>query len=137
MRLSHCLFLMLVSSPFALPPVAAQSDLLRASERLSGTLVEVPAASLGVLKAGGEFSVAALRPIGASVEVVLIGASEAGRFSLVLSREALEASGVVVGVTLVAVAVSGGVLLMAGSEAVAFLLDPRLAEHQHRRELQP
>lgn len=127
----------LLGSGLAVSEVRAQSDLLRASQRLSGTLADVPAASVGLLSAGGEFSVAALRPVGASVEVVLVGASEAGRFSLVLSREALEASGVVVGTALVATAVSGGVLLWAGSEVVAFLLDPQLAEHQHRRELQP
>jgi hypothetical protein len=126
-----------LSALVASPVTHAQSDLLRASQRLSGTLADVPAASVGLLQAGAEFSVAALRPVGASVEVVLVGASEAGRFSLVLSREALEASGVVVGTTLVATAVSGGVLLWAGSELVAFLLDPLLAEHHHRRELQP
>lgn len=118
-------------------PAHAQSDLLRASQRLSETMADVPAASVGLLQAGAEFSVAALRPVGASVEVVLTGASEAGRLSLVLSREALEASGVVIGTTLVATAVSGGVLLWAGSELVAFLLDPQLTQHHHRRELQP
>jgi len=134
LRLLSTLCLCLATS-LASPWAGAQSDLLRASQRLSGTLADVPAASAGLLKSGGRFSVAALRPLGASVEVVLIGAGEAGQFSLVLGREALQAAGVVVGTALIATAVSGGMLVWAGSELVAFVLDPQLSVHQHRRQL--
>lgn len=129
-RLACALLLMALHSA-----VPAQSEASRASTRLSESLIALPAASGHLLAAGGEFSVAALRPVGASMEVVLLGAVDGVRLSLVLGRETLQASGVVVGTTLVATAVSGGVLLWAGSEAIAFIADETLAPHIHRTEL--
>lgn len=114
----------------------AQSEASRASARLSDGLIALPGASVDLLGAGGEFSVAALRPVGGSVEVVLLGAADGARLSFTVGRGALKASGVVVGTSLYATAVVGGHLLWSGSEAVAFVADERLAAHIHRSELQ-
>jgi len=114
----------------------AQSEASRASARLSDSLIALPGASVDLLAAGGEFSVAALRPVGGSVEVVLLGAADGARLSFTLGREALKASGVVVGMSLYVSAVVGGHLLWSGSEAVAFIADDSLAPHIHRSELQ-
>ena len=118
-------------------PAQAQSDASHASQDLSAASIALPAASVDLLAAGGAFSVAALRPVGASVEVVLASAADGGRISLRIGGEALEASGVVIGTALVATAVSGGYLLWAGSEAVAFVADVSLAPLIHRQELRP
>lgn len=132
MRQMLCLPLLL------LPLLAqAQSDASRASARLSESLSALPRASGEFAIAGGQLSVAALRPVGASVEVIVTGASDGARLSFVLGRDALTASGIVVGTVLVATVVSGGVLLWAGGEAVAFLLDERLAGHSHRQRISP
>ena len=124
--------LLAAALPFA---VSAQSEASRASARLSESVLVLPRASVDLLSAGGEFSVAALRPVGGSVEVVLLGAADGARLSFTVGREALEASGVAVGMSLYASAVVGGHLLWAGSEAVAFVADESLAPHVHRTEL--
>ncbi|SDD65437.1 hypothetical protein [Aquimonas voraii] len=114
---------------------SAQSAASRASVRVSESVFVLPRASVHLLSAGGEFSVAALRPVGDSVEVVLLGAADGARLSFTVGRTALEASGVAVGVSLYASAVVGGHLLWSGSEAVAFVADESLAPHVHRTEL--
>jgi hypothetical protein len=137
-RPSRCIALTLAMFVLAsAAPARAQSDASRASENLSATSIALPAASVDLLAAGGAFSVVALRPVGASVEVVLASAADGGRISLHIGREALETSGVVIGTALVATAVSGGYLLWAGSEAVAFVADVSLAPLIHRQELRP
>jgi hypothetical protein len=118
-------------------PAQAQSDASRASQKLSAASIALPAASVDLLAAGGAFSVVALRPVGASVEMVLASAADGARISLRVGGEALAASGVVIGTALVATAVSGGYLLWAGSEAVAFVADATLAPLIHRQELRP
>ncbi|MCG6117892.1 MAG: hypothetical protein MEQ07_06825 [Aquimonas sp.] len=121
-----------------LPLVAhAQSEASRASARLSDSLSALPRASGELAVAGGQLSVAALRPVGASMEVIVTGASDGARLSFVVGRDALGASGIVVGTVLIATVVSGGVLLWVGGEAVAFLLDERLVAHSHRQRISP
>lgn len=132
--LTHCL----ISTLLMLTPALqanAQSEASRASARLSENLVALPAASVDLAAAGGRFSVAALRPVGDSVEVVLAGAVDGARISFTVGRETLRASGVVVGTSLYASVVVGGHLLWSGSEAVAFVADASLAPHIHRSEL--
>lgn len=137
-RPSRCIALTLAMFVLAsAAPAQAQSDASRASENLSAASIALPAASVDLLAAGGTFSVVALRPVGASVEVVLASATDGARISLRVGGEALKASGVVVGTALVATAVSGGYLLWAGSEAVAFVADLSLAPLIHRQELRP
>lgn len=129
---------MLCSSLLLLPLVAhAQSEASRASARLSDSLSALPRASGELAVAGGQLSVAALRPVGASMEVIVTGASDGARLSFVVGRDALGASGIVVGTVLIATVVSGGVLLWVGGEAVAFLLDERLVAHSHRQRISP
>jgi hypothetical protein len=118
-------------------PAHAQSDASYASRQLSEAMVAIPAASLELLAAGGELSVVALRPVGASVEVVLASAADGARIVLRIGREALAAAGVVVGVSLGVSAVAGGYLLWAGAAAVVFVADQHLAALIHRQELRP
>lgn len=131
---THCLIATLLTLTPALQ-ADAQSEASRASARLSESLIALPAASVDLAAAGGHFSVAALRPVGDSVEVVLAGAVDGARISLTVGRETLRATSVVVGTSLYASAVVGGHLLWSGSEAVAFVADASLAPHIHRSEL--
>jgi len=121
--------------PLAPALALAQSNLSRASQSLSEASMALPAGSVELLQAGGTFSVVALRPVAAGIEVVLEASAAGGRVSLVVARELAEAASLVVGASVMAVAVSGGFVLWAGSEAVAFIADASLAPHVHRREL--
>jgi hypothetical protein len=114
----------------------AQSDALSQVSELSlAVSVEAPAAALSALAEGGKFVVGAVA-ISGGVALVTVSAVGVGvSFVVALSLEALKSGAISVGHTLEAVAVSGGWLLYAGSEAVCFVADEATRSHLHSREL--
>jgi len=127
--------LVFMLAPLTLASAAENSELSAASQALSEASIAVPAGSVELLKAGGTFSVIALKRVSAGVELVLEASAAGGRLSLVVASELVEAAGLTVGVSVTAVAVSGGFMLWAGSQALAFVADASLLPHVHRREL--
>ncbi len=137
MRVHRPFIAMLLFTFAAFDPASAagQSELSAASQALSEASIALPAASIELLTAGGRFSVVALKPVSAGVELVLEASAAGGRLSLVVAGELVEAASLTVGVTVTAVAVSGGIVLWAGSQALGFIADASLLPHVHRHEL--
>jgi hypothetical protein len=118
------------------PQAQAQSNGLSQPSELSlAVSVEAPAAALSALAEGGKFVVGAVAISGgvAMITVSAVGASAS--FVVYLSLEALKAGAIVVGKSVEAVAVSGGWLLYAGSEAICFVADEATRTHLHSREI--
>jgi hypothetical protein len=129
------LTLMLV---FALPVHAEpQSDTPSQASALSlAPSVEITAASLKLIPAGSRLIVKSLRPVGDLIEVVTISAVTGASIVLHVAVETLKFTGLVAGGMLVVTTVSAGFLLMAGSEAVAFIPNEVCRSHIHHRKLQ-
>lgn len=119
-------------------PVAAQSN--RVSDASAASLdasVEVPIAVYDALKAGAHFTVTGVQ---ASARGTLLTISVAPAFGSILLAASVEPdynllSGsprTSVGKTLV---VSGGLLLMAGDKAIAFIPEPETRAHIHSRRI--
>lgn len=113
-----------------------QSDALsQASELSLAVSVEAPAAALSALAEGGKFVVGAVA-ISGGVALITVSAVGVGvSFVVAVSLEALKSGAISVGHTIEAVAVSGGWLLYAGSEAVCFIADEITRAHLHSREI--
>jgi hypothetical protein len=118
------------------PPADAQSNASqRQSEASLMASVEVPAAVVGALAQGGKFVVSGVAASGAAtvvtVSVVGVGAS----FVVHLSAEAVKSLAIATGQSLGVVAVSGGWLLMASSEALCFVANDVTHTHVHSRQI--
>ncbi len=97
--------------------------------------VELAAIGLQVVPAGSRLIVKSFRPVGELVEVVAISVATGVSITLHLGSEALQLSGLVIGGALVVTVVSAGFLLMAGSEALAFIPNEICRSHIHHRRL--
>lgn len=122
---------------FALPASAEpQSDTPSQASAISlAPSVEITAASLKLIPAGSRLVVKSLRPVGDVVEVIAISAVTGVSIVLHVGSEALKFAGLAVGGVLVVTTVSAGFLLMAGSEAVAFIPNEICRSHIHHRRL--
>lgn len=122
---------------FALPAHAEpQSDTPSQASAISlAPSVEITAASLKLIPAGSRLVVKSLRPVGDVVEVIAISAVTGASIVLHVGSEALKFTGLAVGGVLVVTTVSAGFLLMAGSEAIAFIPNEICRSHIHHRRL--
>jgi hypothetical protein len=119
-----------------LPHAHAQSNGLSQPSELSLAIsVEAPAAALSALAEGGKFVVGAVAISGGAAMITVSAVGAGASFVVYLSLEALKAGAIVVGKSVEAVAVSGGWLLYAGSEAVCFVADEATRAHLHSREI--
>ena len=117
-------------------PLHAQSEApSRASHRSLAAASELGLAGLDGLAAGVRFSVAALRPLGHAVEVVLTSAATAASVTLILATETVRAAGLAVGSVVTATAVEAGHLLSVAGETIAFVPCAAVAAMHHSREL--
>ncbi len=122
---------------FALPVHAEpQSDTPSQASAISlAPSVELAAIGLQAVPAGSRLIVRSLRPVGELVEVLAISVATGASIVLHVGSEALKVSGLVVGGALVVTVVSAGFLLMAGSEALAFIPNDICRSHIHHRNL--
>jgi len=97
--------------------------------------VEITAASLKLVPAGSRLLVKSLRPIGEIIEVVAVSAATGASITITVAAGVLTSAGLVIGGTLLVTTVSAGFLLMAGSEAVAFIPNEICRSHIHHRRL--
>jgi len=97
--------------------------------------VELTSSVLRSVPAGSRLIVKAFRPVGELVEIVAISAVTGVSITLMVGKEALKLSGLVVGGALVLTVVSAGFILMAGSEALAFIPNEICQPHIHHRRL--
>jgi hypothetical protein len=124
------------AAALAVAPVAtAQSE--RASEASLAAISAVPDAALELVAAGARFSVTAVRPIGASVQLTLTAVGEGTSFVVQVSADTVVAAGLGVGAVVESVAVSTGHLLLAGGRALAYVPNRRVAELIHHSALSP
>ena len=122
---------------FALPAQAEpQSDTPSQASAISlAPSVELAAIGLQAVPAGSRLIVKSLRPIGEVVEVVALSVATGVSITLEVGSEALKLGGLVIGGALVVTVVSAGFLLMAGSEALAFIPNDICRSHIHHRNL--
>lgn len=113
----------------------AQDAASRASEASLAALGAVPVAAVELLGAGGRFSVAAVHPLGHSVQVVLVSGVEGARFSVDIGAEVLRSTAIAAGDVVMVTAVSGGFLLSVGAAALVFVPSAAAAALIHHREL--
>lgn len=130
-RLALCLAAALATAPAA----AAQSE--RASGQSLAAMSAVPDAALELVAAGGRFSITALRPVGASVQVTLTAIGEGTSFVLQVSADTVVAAGIGIGAVVESVAVSTGHLLLVGGRALAYVPNRRVAGLMHHEALSP
>lgn len=97
--------------------------------------VELAAIGLQAIPAGSRLIVKSLRPVGELVEIVAISVATGVSITLHVGSEALKISGLVIGSAVVVTVVSAGFLLMAGSEALAFIPNEICRSHIHHRRL--
>ena len=97
--------------------------------------VELAAIGLQAIPAGSRLIVKSLRPVGELVEIVAISVATGASITLHVGSEALKISGLVIGSAVVVTVVSAGFLLMAGSEALAFIPNEICRSHIHHRRL--
>ncbi len=118
------------------PQAQAQSNAPSTLSELSLAMsVEASVAALSALENGSKFAVGAVA-ISGGVALVTVSAVGIGvSFVVSMSLEALKAGAIVVGKAIEVVAVSGGWLLYAGSEAVCFVADEITRTHLHSREI--
>lgn len=133
MKTTLVLALLLSALPLHAEP---QSDTPSQASAISlAPSVEITAASLKLVPAGSRLIVKSLRPIGDIVEVVAMSAAAGVSITIQVSAKALQAAGLVVGGSLLVTAVSAGYLLVAGSEAIAFVPNELCRSHIHHRRL--
>lgn len=97
--------------------------------------VELAAVGLKAVPAGSRLIVKSLRPVGELVEIIAVSAATGVSITLHVGAEALKLAGLTVGGALVVTAVSAGFLLMAGSEALAFVPNEICRSQIHHRKL--
>lgn len=127
------LFVLGIAASSAAPAQSTHAS--NASAASLGALGEIPAAAIDLLAAGGQFSVAAVRPSGHLVEVVLAASAQGLSFSVHLAAETVAALGVAAGTAVVVTAVSAGYLLSVGATVVAFVPSLAVQAMIHQREL--
>lgn len=129
--------LLLAMLAFTLPVHAApQSDTPSQASAISmAPSVELTAASLQLVPAGSRLIVKSLRPLGDVIEVLALSVATGVSVTVHVSAEALQAAGLLVGGALIVTAVSAGTLLLAGSEAIAFIPNDICRPHLHHRRL--
>jgi len=122
---------------FALPVHAEpQSDTPSQASAISlAPSVELAAIGLHAIPAGSGLIVKSLRPVGELVEILAISVATGVSITLHVGSEALKLGGLVIGGALVVTVVSAGFLLMAGSEALAFIPNEICRSHIHHRRL--
>jgi hypothetical protein len=122
---------------FALPVHAEpQSDTPSQASAISlAPSVELAAIGLQAVPAGSRLIVKSLRPVGELIEVVAFSVATGVSITLHVGSEALKLGGLVIGGALVVTVVSAGYLLMAGSEALAFIPNDISRSHIHHRNL--
>lgn len=122
---------------FSLPVNAEpQSDTPSQASAISlAPSVEITAASLKLIPAGSRLIIKSLRPVGDVVEVIAISAVTGASIVLQVGAETLKFAVLAVGGVLVVTTVSAGFLLLAGSEAVAFIPNEICRSHIHHRRL--
>ena len=122
---------------FALPAYAeSQSDTPSQASAISlAPSVELAAIGLQAVPAGSRLIVKSLRPVGEVVEIVALSVATGVSITLHVGSEALKLGGLVIGGALVVTVVSAGFLLMAGSEALAFIPNDICRSHIHHRNL--
>lgn len=104
--------------------VSAQSNALsRQSDASLLASADVPVAMVDALSAGGRFSVTALEASGEAVVLTVSGVGLATSAMIIVSAELARRLGIVAGTAIVAVAVSGGWILSAAGEGLAFVAD--------------
>lgn len=124
--------LVIAASPAARAQSTAASE---ASAYSVAPSVEVTAELLARVPAGSGLVVQAIRPLGASVELVLVSATAGASVVIELSAAALQGLGVVVGSTVLVTAVTAGFLLSVGAEVIAFVPDALTHGLIHHAEL--
>jgi len=97
--------------------------------------VELAAIGLKAMPAGSRLIVKSMRPVGELIEIVAVSAVTGVSITLHIGVETLKFAGLVVGGVLVVTTVSAGFLLMAGSEAVAFIPNEICRSQIHHRKL--
>ena len=117
--------------------VSAADSASQASAASVDASVALPTAALELLQAGGQFSVAAVRPLASGMELVLRATGEGAGFSVKLVSSSLATSAVAVGSAVTVSAVAGGYLLSVAGELIAFVPSAVVEAHWHRRELRP
>jgi hypothetical protein len=120
------------------PPADArvQSDAsLRQSEASLMASVEVPVAMVGALVAGGKFVVTGVVASATGVAITVSAVGLGASFVVHLAADAVKSLAIATGMTVEAVAVSGGWLLMAAGEALCFVANEATRDHVHSREL--
>ena len=133
MKTTLLLAALILASPVYAEP---QSDTPSQASAISlAPSVEITAASLTLIPAGSRLIVKSLRPIGDIVEVVAWSAATGVSVIVQVSAKALQYTGLVVGGALLVTTVSAGYLLMAGSEAIAFIPNEICQAHIHHRRL--
>jgi hypothetical protein len=140
--MSRSTFIRSILTPLALsallsaPAVMAQST---AASQVSAISMEPSEASAAValeaIPAGSQLVVTALHAVGDVVEVSVQAAGESAAITLRVGADAVHASGMAVGTTLVVTAVSAGLLVSAAGEVVCFVPDQMARSLIHSREL--
>lgn len=109
---------------FACGTAVAQSNAMsRQSNASMMASAQVPVAMVEALSAGGRFSITALEASGEAVVLTVSGVGLAASAVIVVSAELVRRLGIVAGTAIVAVAVSGGWILRAAGEGIAFVAD--------------
>ena len=122
---------------FAIPAYAEpQSNTPSQASAISlAPSVELAAIGLQAVPAGSRLIIRSLRSVGELIEVVAFSVATGGSIALHVSVGALKLGGLVTGGALIVTVVSAGFLLMAGSEAVAFIPNDICRSHVHHRNL--
>lgn len=131
----RCGLLVLMLATTATPARAQSETPSEASAVSVSPSVEAAAVTLSLLPAGSELVVQSLRPVGKSVELVLVASATGTSVALHVAADTVRALGLSAGTTLVLAAVSGGFVLSAGAEIVAFVPDALTRSLIHDAEL--
>lgn len=117
------------------PAAFAGGAASQASAASIQSLSVLPEATIELLVAGGRFSVVALRPVGNALEAVLHASATGAEIVVRISGAVAGAASLTIGTAIEVSAVTGGFLLRAGGEAIAFVADAEVAAMVHRTEI--
>lgn len=131
----HAAIAAMVLNVCAAPVALAGGAASQASAASIQSLSVLPEATIELLVAGGRFSVVALRPVGNALEAVLHASATGAEIVVRISGAVVGAASLTVGSAIEVSAVTGGFLLRAGGEAIAFVADAEVAAMIHRSEI--
>jgi hypothetical protein len=97
--------------------------------------MELAAMTLRAIPAGSGLVIRALKPMGQTVELLVLASATGASFVVEVGSETVHALGLAVGTALSVTAISAGYLIYAGSEALAFIPDELARSLVHHREL--